>query len=221
MRMRLILVLCGALALTVGVTAAFSATTTVGQTGDPTLTSIYWGGGWQQVADGAVVPAGGGTIVSLNTQSSSCTLGSFFTQGIYNLQVLHPLGGGQYKVLGATGHQTDPCDGQLHSYPVNIPVQAGDLLGVYVVSDWIGALDGGSHSASQQSEPAVGDTFTATSFSGLTIDESATLAQVPTSKSDCTNGGWQTAVDNNGKPFKNQGDCVSYVATKGKNTASG
>jgi hypothetical protein len=36
---------------------------------------------------------------------------------------------------------------------------------------------------------------------------------MPTSKNDCKNGGWQTF----GGKFKNQGDCVSYVATGGRN----
>jgi hypothetical protein len=39
----------------------------------------------------------------------------------------------------------------------------------------------------------------------------------PTTKDDCKNGGWQTF----NPPFKNQGDCVSFVATKGKNPPNG
>jgi hypothetical protein len=39
---------------------------------------------------------------------------------------------------------------------------------------------------------------------------------VPTSKDQCRNGGWR-----NFPGFKNEGDCVSYVATKGKNKPSG
>lgn len=42
----------------------------------------------------------------------------------------------------------------------------------------------------------------------------------PTTKDDCKKGGWQSYTSAPG-PFKNQGDCVSYVATGGKNTASG
>jgi DNA-binding beta-propeller fold protein YncE len=42
------------------------------------------------------------------------------------------------------------------------------------------------------------------------------LPRVPTSKNQCTNGGWR-----NFPGFKNQGDCVSYVATKGKNPPAG
>jgi hypothetical protein len=36
----------------------------------------------------------------------------------------------------------------------------------------------------------------------------------------CKNGGWRFLTDNV-NPFKNQGDCVSYVATAGKNSANG
>jgi hypothetical protein len=43
----------------------------------------------------------------------------------------------------------------------------------------------------------------------------------PASKDACKNGGWMTAQDASGKSFKNQGDCVSYVATGGKNAANG
>jgi hypothetical protein len=39
---------------------------------------------------------------------------------------------------------------------------------------------------------------------------------LPTSQDQCKNGGWQTYG-----VFKNQGDCVSFVATKGKNPPAG
>jgi len=39
----------------------------------------------------------------------------------------------------------------------------------------------------------------------------------PTSKDDCKNGGWKNFTP----AFKNQGDCVSFVATKGKNGPNG
>jgi hypothetical protein len=49
-----------------------------------------------------------------------------------------------------------------------------------------------------------------------------TVAPTPvvtlTNKDDCKNGGWMTS---NNPTFKNQGDCVSYFATKGKNGANG
>ena len=40
----------------------------------------------------------------------------------------------------------------------------------------------------------------------------------PTSKDQCKNGGWRTFTN---PSFKNQGDCVSFVATGGKNPPNG
>jgi hypothetical protein len=42
--------------------------------------------------------------------------------------------------------------------------------------------------------------------------DKVTLLNVPTSKEQCKNGGWR-----NFPQFKNQGDCVSFVATHGRN----
>jgi hypothetical protein len=35
------------------------------------------------------------------------------------------------------------------------------------------------------------------------------VANAPTDKDQCKNGGWQNLTDNNGQPFTNQGQCVS------------
>jgi choice-of-anchor C domain-containing protein len=51
---------------------------------------------------------------------------------------------------------------------------------------------------------------------GPAIDNVVVTETVPT-KSDCKQGGWQTMIDGVGNHFKNQGDCVSYFATGGKN----
>jgi hypothetical protein len=47
------------------------------------------------------------------------------------------------------------------------------------------------------------------------------VARVPTSTEQCKKGGWMNLTDDAGRPFKNQGDCVSFVATHGKNRAGG
>lgn len=52
-------------------------------------------------------------------------------------------------------------------------------------------------------------------FNGTVYDFE--LFMVPTSKDQCKKGGWENLTDASGQPFKNQGDCVSYVATGGKN----
>ena len=43
----------------------------------------------------------------------------------------------------------------------------------------------------------------------------------PITADQCKHGGWRHLADKNGTPFKNQGDCVSYVATGGRNLADG
>jgi hypothetical protein len=147
------------------------AATTVGQTG-PSLTNAYLFGGEEDVASPATIPFAG-TVTSFQTQSSVCN----FAAGGYDFQILRPEGGNQYLVVGDTGNQTDPCDGQPHSYAVNIPVQAGDVLGVYVVTNWEGVLTVGGPSLPYGAvpEPTVGQTV-ALSFSAPGIaDESATL----------------------------------------------
>src|SRR5215212_5044056 len=108
---------------------------TVGQTGTPPSDFVA---GFEIVQTSAAMPAAG-VVRSFHFQSSTCNL----ERGAFDFQVLRPLGSDQYRVLGDTGNQTDPCDSQFHSYSVNIPVQAGDVIGVYVVKDWQGLLDVG------------------------------------------------------------------------------
>lgn len=36
---------------------------------------------------------------------------------------------------------------------------------------------------------------------------------VPADKDDCKDGGWRTLTRPDGGPFRNQGDCVSWVAS--------
>ena len=55
---------------------------------------------------------------------------------------------------------------------------------------------------------------------GPAIDNVVVTETVPT-KDECKNGGWASMIDNAGNSFKNQGDCVSYFATKGKNLGAG
>ena len=59
---------------------------------------------------------------------------------------------------------------------------------------------------------------------GVPFTPSWTYATTPLSfvalaPSECKNDGWRTTSDDRGSPFKNQGDCVSFVASGGKNTA--
>lgn len=42
---------------------------------------------------------------------------------------------------------------------------------------------------------------------------------IPTTKDQCKDDGWTRLADSDGRPFKSQGDCVSFVNAKGKTTA--
>lgn len=64
-------------------------------------------------------------------------------------------------------------------------------------------------------------TFTSTTAGvyGPALDKVVVTEKVPT-KADCKKGGWKTKIDGKGNKFKNQGDCVSYYATGGRNLGS-
>ncbi len=55
-------------------------------------------------------------------------------------------------------------------------------------------------------------------FFGAALDNVAVSLDAPTNKDQCKNGGW---MDYSNLSFKNQGDCVSYVATHGRNLPAG
>jgi hypothetical protein len=178
------LIVAASTALALGALPAGSAlaATTVGQTGPP-LTNIGESAATEFVQTSAAMPAAG-KVTGLQTQaaSSADSICGINWTGPYDLQVLRPLGGNQYKVVGHTGNQTDPCDGQLHSYPPvggPVAVRAGDVLGAYAVGLWFGVLNSTSGTVSTSPitpEPGVGGIVTVTPDTpGFTIDESATL----------------------------------------------
>jgi hypothetical protein len=66
-------------------------------------------------------------------------------------------------------------------------------------------------------------TFTSTTYgcAGPILDDVSVTTAQPTTKDQCKDGGWQHYTDSQGSLFKNQGDCVSFVATGGKNLGNG
>jgi hypothetical protein len=189
-RVRRVLLFVGLVFSALPVGSALAATT-VGETGPP-LTENGLEGGDEDIASPATMPFAG-TVTSFQTQSSNCS----FEAGSYDFQILRPEGGEQYLVVGATGKQKDPCDSQLHSYPVNIPVRAGDLLGVYVIESWQGLLteSGPSLPFGSVPEPTVGQTVTLSESAPGIADESATLMTQDSQGQD-TNPGDQGQNDN-------------------------
>jgi hypothetical protein len=103
--------------------------------------------------------------------------------------------------------------GVLDTFPANVLVQGGDLLGFWSTDNaacitHTGAPGDINPYGGAATQPTVGTTVTPTVYPGYLLNISATLL----AKADCMNGGWKTFG-----VFKNQGDCVSFVATGGKN----
>jgi hypothetical protein len=121
---------------------------------------------------------------------------SITSTGWYTFQHhFYDSGGG---VLAADLSILDSSANVLHTWTLSDP------------TDIIGSTVGGNHYG----------WFDSVEFPFLAFDNSSLSVPIgpPTSKDQCKKGGWQLF---NNPAFKNQGDCVSYVATKGKNPGNG
>lgn len=86
------------------------------------------------------------------------------------------------------------------------------LVGSQTITGLSLVVDGGWTASGTQS---IG--FDNTNINGTVYDYEPPM---PASKAECMNGGWKSLTDGTNS-FKNQGDCVSFVATNGKNAAAG
>jgi hypothetical protein len=172
--LRRILLFVGLAFVAVPVGSALAATATIGQTGSPNSDRLTTG---IEAAEPGIFAPGKVTSFQFQAADGFCYPPG---PGSFDFQVLRPLGGDQYQVVGHTGTQIDSCDGKLHSYPVDITVQARDLLGVFSVFMWRGILSANGPAQPQNflgDQPKVGDTIELplTQFGGPILDESATL----------------------------------------------
>jgi hypothetical protein len=207
-------VLLGAgLALAALPAAPALAQTTIGQTGGGANITC---GPQMVIADTSyVVPSGGGTITSFSFQSVAANAGQQL-----DFLVLRPTGGSNYTVVGKTGPVTLAGTGAVETFAANIPVQGGEILGLWhpgrLTACVRGVGTGGGLISSQAPvavDPSVGDPVSLPgAIPVFSLNESANLVTTPTNMDQCKNGGWQSLG-----VFKNQGDCVSFVATGGKN----
>jgi hypothetical protein len=165
-----------------------------------------------------VVPSGNWQITSWSTYAYGGQMG---------LIVLRPTAiPGSYTVVGASEVQTLASTNVLQTFSLDTPiaVQAGDLIGFWATDTTGGCAlmsalgDTYVYAGPFLSQPSVGTVISATSETNRLLNISATLTDMtlppalPTTEADCRNGGWERFGG-----FKNQGDCVSFVATGGKN----
>jgi Ca2+-binding RTX toxin-like protein len=122
---RAALALATATLATLALAAPALADTTIGQTGgDPDACE----GPILRADRTYVVPDGGGTITYFSFESNLSIAGRQL-----DFLVLRPAGGSNYTVVGKTGLVTLRGTG-LETFPVNIRVQGGDILGVWIPS---------------------------------------------------------------------------------------
>jgi Ca2+-binding RTX toxin-like protein len=177
---RAALALATATLASLALAAPAQADTTIGQTGGEP-------GGCQGpfvYADTTyVVPAGGGQITDFSFESNSASPGGGFPGNDgqqLDFLVLRPAGGSNYTVVGKTGLVTLRGTG-LETFPVNIRVQGGDILGLwipgllaYCVRD--AASDNAITSLFGPPDPNVGDTVSLpVPAPGNDLNESANL----------------------------------------------
>jgi hypothetical protein len=174
------------------------------------------------------VPAGGTLITSWSILAGPDT-------GSAGLEVWRPTAPPTYTLVDSRPVTTLTAN-SLNTFTLTtaIAVQAGDLLGLRVE----GSVSCTEYTANQSDlvglnlNPVAPAPGAAVVLSPFGQDEQLNVAAtvqvtvtpppptIPTTADRCKHRGWRGLTDNNGTPFKNQGDCVSFVATDGRNAAS-
>jgi choice-of-anchor C domain-containing protein len=175
--------------------------------GDPSIDgwviggdSVDWVGAYWPAADGAMSVDLSGTDAGSLSQTFDTTIGNTYTVS-FSLAG-NPAGPPTEKTL-----EVNATGGTTGLYSV-------DVTGLVLPTmQW--ATETYSFLATSASTTLTFTSTTAGAF-GPALDNVAVTESVPV-KDDCKDGGWQSMIDNAGNSFKNQGDCVSYFATKGKN----
>lgn len=211
-RLRRILLGVGVVFATLPVGSAL-ADTTIGQAEGSAICTPLDGATFADT--NYAVSAGGGTITSFSVLEMS----AFGNPGEQlDFLALRPVTGGTYAVVGKTGLVTLTGTG-FETFPANIPVHAGDILGywsnAFGLNNCLRPVTSGGGvivGSGPATDPSAGDTFDL-NFSDPTFDlnESANLVTTPPNKDACKDGGWQTYTDGQGQPFKNQGQCVAWA----------
>jgi hypothetical protein len=197
--------------LALGTTVASAQTVTIGNTFSAASCNTAYA---VQTANSAyVVPAGNWRVTSWSTQAGA--------GGSMSLMIFRPTATpGTFTVVGESPVESLTAN-SLNTFTLASPiaVQPGDLLGLWSTgANCAGGVGGVVPFDFVSTPPPVGATLTPPfTQAPLDLNISAVLSPaLPTAKDECKDGGWQSFG-----VFKNQGDCVSFVATGGKNPPAG
>jgi hypothetical protein len=136
------------------------------------------------------------------------------------LQVMHPDGTGKFTATATSAQLVVGTTLGVYEADTSLPVLTGDQIGILHPIDQLVSWTGGAGLGAGIvyvffSPPAANLPVTPFGplFGELLFNADITCAPTsPTSKDQCKHGGWRDFPD-----FKNQGDCVSFVTTDGKN----
>ena len=183
-------------------------------------------------SDSYAIPTGGTFITSWSVLAGPDT-------GPVGLEVWQPAAPPSYTLIASDLGETITAD-SLNTFTLDKPiaVTAGDLIGLRVDGPFMceslilnqdGSPSTGDTAGFAFGTTALGGTAVMSIFTGFQLNIAATVdvasppppPPTPTSTAQCKHGGWQGLTDSKGTLFKNQGDCVSFVATQGTNPAAG
>jgi hypothetical protein len=232
--------LAAAVALLLPTTALAGTPTEIGSASGSLVCSVTGFDSVQVSSSGNsyAVPAGGTSITSWSVFVGVDAAGAPAT-GPVGLEVWQPGASPSFTLIAT---DTIPAGTTLTPNAVNtftpatpIPVTEGDLIGLRVDGPFVcesqiitGTTDAAGFAF--ETQPAVGSTVFMNVFPSFQLNIAASVdvtinppppppTTVPTTTDQCKKGGWQGLTDSAGTLFKNQGDCVSFVASGGTNLA--
>jgi choice-of-anchor C domain-containing protein len=171
-----------------------------------TVTSgnIDWIGTYWRAQDGAMSLDLNGTEPGAITQTLATTIGSTYFVSFHLSG--NPNGGPVVKTLTVSATGAAPADYTFDTSAISNLAMGWTAQGYSFVATSTGSiLTFASADAATAFGPALDN-----------VDVTETVA----AGGNCKDGGWQTMFDAQGNGFKNQGDCVSYLATDGRNPGS-
>jgi hypothetical protein len=203
-RFAAVLALAGALVLASAAVAPAATTSAVSGSGSGTATVTFG------VPPGSP-PGAFDTQVDQGTYTSTGVLGS----GTYRIDAFVSIAGSDVAFSGtATLTRSDGAtlSGTMTGTAALVSIDQPDPFQYSLV---LTTGTGGLVSAQVQAQGAYTNTQLAgpgsTSDSSFTFTGTVVATATPSSKDACKNGGWHGFTDQNGQPFRNQGQCVSWA----------
>jgi len=210
-----------------------AAATTIGQAADGATCSAGPGTGMDTVQTASAgptyaVPDGSWQVTGWSAQASAAM------DSTLQLEIWRPTTTADtFTLVGISSPQTLLMGSGVNTFPLAAPIAVlpRDLLGLRVTgmagcSSFTGNFTGDARRLALGTPSPTPGTTTVFPFlsTGFELNVAATLEAsppVPSARPECMDGGWQNLTDDHGVAFTNQGDCVSFVSTDGRNTARG